>query len=126
MQEAKEGEVPALPEWIRQRSDDPAKLEEWVAATMPAPGVVAITGRHVTMLQFTETLQRAVNTSVLDQTGLAGKYYFAFRYAAGDNPDAPFPDLFSAIKELGLTLEKHKGPVEMLVVDHIEKTPTEN
>jgi uncharacterized protein (TIGR03435 family) len=28
--------------------------------------------------------------------------------------------------ELGLRLESRKGPVEVLVVDHIEKGPTEN
>ena len=126
MQEAKEGKVPGLPDWIRGPSDDPAKLEELVVATMPAPGVGAITGRRVTMLQFTEKLQRLLDTAVLDQTGLDGKYYFALQYATGDTPDAPLPDLFSAVKQLGLRLEKHKGPVEMLVVDHIEKFPTEN
>ena len=47
----------------------------------------------------------------LDQTGRSGSYYFALEFARED---------------LGLRLEKHKGPVEMLVVDHIEKTPTEN
>ena len=41
----------------------------------------------------------------------------------GDNP----PDLFRAVKEqLGLALQPGKGPVELIVIDHIEKTPTEN
>jgi uncharacterized protein (TIGR03435 family) len=40
--------------------------------------------------------------------------------------DAP-PDIFQAIKDqLGLTLEAKKGPVELIVIDHIEKVPTEN
>jgi uncharacterized protein (TIGR03435 family) len=40
--------------------------------------------------------------------------------------DTP-PDLFRAVKDqLGLTLESKKGPVEMIVIDHIEKTPTGN
>jgi uncharacterized protein (TIGR03435 family) len=34
--------------------------------------------------------------------------------------------MFAAIKEIGLKLEKHKGPVEFVVVDRIEKVPTEN
>jgi uncharacterized protein (TIGR03435 family) len=40
--------------------------------------------------------------------------------------EAP-PDIFAAIQaQLGLKLESKKGPVEQIVIDHIEKTPTEN
>jgi uncharacterized protein (TIGR03435 family) len=125
MQEAKEGEMPPLPEWVHHT--DPAGMEDLVVAHLLTQGVGAITGRRVTMLQFTEELQRLLGTAVFDQTGLTGKYYFALLYATGDSPpEAPVSDLFSAVKQLGLKLEKHKGPVEVLVVDHIEKTPTEN
>jgi uncharacterized protein (TIGR03435 family) len=46
-------------------------------------------------------------------------------------PDAqerePAPNIFAAVQEqLGLKLEAKKAPVELLVIDHIEKTPTEN
>jgi len=41
--------------------------------------------------------------------------------------DAPPPNLFSAVQtDLGLKLEAKKGPVDMIVVDHVEKTPIEN
>jgi uncharacterized protein (TIGR03435 family) len=52
--------------------------------------------------------------------------------AAGAAPASPSeaetpPDIFRAVKDqLGLTLEPKKGPVELIVIDHIEKTPTEN
>ena len=40
--------------------------------------------------------------------------------------DTP-PDILRAVKEqLGLALEPKKGPVELIVIDHVEKTPTEN
>jgi uncharacterized protein (TIGR03435 family) len=34
--------------------------------------------------------------------------------------------LFAAIQQLGLKMEPRKAPLEMVVVDHLEKTPTEN
>ena len=43
-------------------------------------------------------------------------------------PDASTgSSIFSAIQDqLGLKLEARKGPVEVLVIDHIESVPTEN
>jgi len=49
-----------------------------------------------------------------------------------DAPASPLPDdrgpsIFTALQEqLGLRLESQKGPVETLVIDHVEKTPTPN
>lgn len=38
----------------------------------------------------------------------------------------PSGSVFSAIEKLGLKLDPRKAAVEMIVVDHLEKTPTEN
>lgn len=66
---------------------------------------------------------------VLDETGLTGDFDFTLSWAP--NPDAPnavgIPDLYTALQQqLGLRLESKKGPVEILVVDHAEKTPAGN
>jgi uncharacterized protein (TIGR03435 family) len=40
---------------------------------------------------------------------------------------APLPTLFEVVRsQLGLNLELTKGPLELIVIDHVEKTPTEN
>ena len=44
-----------------------------------------------------------------------------------DNSDTPSaPNIFAAVQTLGLKLEAKKGMVDVLVVDHMEKVPTEN
>jgi len=73
---------------------------------------------------------------VVERTGLTGAWDFELNYAAegrgapGGADAAPAdpnaPSLFTAIQEqLGLKLESTKGPVEVLVIDSVER-PTEN
>jgi uncharacterized protein (TIGR03435 family) len=67
---------------------------------------------------------------VVDKTGLEGVFDFTLDWTPenGDrkNADAP-PSIFEALQEqLGLKLDAQKGPVEVLIVDHAEKVPTEN
>jgi uncharacterized protein (TIGR03435 family) len=69
---------------------------------------------------------------VIDRTGLTGAWDFELTYAVeARGADAPpvdpnTPSLFTAIQEqLGLKLEPTKGPVEVLVIDGIEK-PTDD
>jgi uncharacterized protein (TIGR03435 family) len=68
---------------------------------------------------------------VVDQTGLHGRYNFVLKWSsqmeqdAGDGLDE-YPDIFTAVREqLGLRLVPTKGPVDVLVIDHIER-PTPN
>jgi len=66
---------------------------------------------------------------VVDQTGLADRYDFTLKWtpdgAPADDPNAP-PGIFVAIEEqLGLKLEAAKVPVDVLVIDHVER-PSEN
>jgi uncharacterized protein (TIGR03435 family) len=88
---------------------------------------------------LTEFLSRQTGRPVVDMTGLKGFYSFTLTYTPEQAPSAPGPDgsplaesavgpsLLNALQEqLGLKLEARKAPVEILVVDHAEKIPTEN
>jgi uncharacterized protein (TIGR03435 family) len=71
--------------------------------------------------------------AIVDQTGLKGRYDFALTWSerlsaadAGPDDGADAPSLFTAIQEqLGLKLVPTKTPVEVIVIDHIER-PSEN
>jgi uncharacterized protein (TIGR03435 family) len=82
-----------------------------------------------TMTQFAENLASQVKHPVADATGLRGKYDFTLNWIA-DGADATNdtgPNIFRALQEqLGLKLESKKAMVDILIVDHLEKTPTEN
>ncbi len=112
---------PEMEEVIEEKtSDDPATSDGWVSAHGSSPGAIAIEGRRAAMLQLTETLQRLLKTSVLDRTGLAGKYNFRVEFERADDP-SDYTAVVAAIRQLGLKLEKYKGPVEFLVIDHVDK-----
>lgn len=68
--------------------------------------------------------------SVVDRTGLTGKYDFDLEYlgpAFRDRTDVSGPTLFDALeKQLGLRLEQKKATLDAVIVDHAEKTPEED
>jgi uncharacterized protein (TIGR03435 family) len=71
-------------------------------------------------------LKNHLQIEVDDATGLTGKYDLKFEWAPDPSlPDDTAPSLFTAIQEFGLKLESIKGPVKVLVIDHVEK-PSEN
>lgn len=72
------------------------------------------------MSSFAEHLIRHIHQPVFDKTGLTATYDFQFIW----DPDAPASGPFE--KALGLKLERHKTPVDILVIDHAEKKPVEN
>lgn len=64
---------------------------------------------------------------VADQTGLRGTYDIRLNYAPMDGTDSSLPSIYTALEEqLGLKLEKQTVPVEIFVIDHVDKEPTEN
>jgi uncharacterized protein (TIGR03435 family) len=89
-------------------------------------------------------LSQQAGRTIVDKTGLTGLYDIKLQWTpemgqgatpfgpppAGANPpvasDPSGPSLFTAIQEqLGLKLESAKGPVEVLIIDSVQK-PSEN
>jgi uncharacterized protein (TIGR03435 family) len=101
---------------------------------------------------FADLISRMVDRPVFDMTGLKADYDIHLEWTpepgqgslfkgfpspppaaeGGGNPDRgnsdrSGPSLFTAIQEqLGLKLESRKAPVDIVVIDHIAKVPTEN
>jgi uncharacterized protein (TIGR03435 family) len=76
---------------------------------------------------FVDILESPVDRPIIDRTGLDGTYDIALKFATADDPNSDLPDIFTALQEqLGLKLVPQKVPVEILVIDHVDKIPTEN
>jgi uncharacterized protein (TIGR03435 family) len=114
----------------------PAGNGPWRGAT--PGGKIGMRGHNETVAELARAIgQQTLGAPLTDATGLTGKYDYTIFWSttatdavrretpATDDPDGPC--IFDAVQDqLGLKIEKTKGPVQMLVVDHVEKKPTEN
>jgi uncharacterized protein (TIGR03435 family) len=122
--------------------------------SMSPEGVMHLEVEKMTMAQLADTLTPLVDRPVVDQTGLKGHYTFALDLArddmmnavraagvnlpgalgagpggAGGAPAAADPSggsIFRSVEQLGLKLDSRKTPIEHVVIDHLERTPTED
>jgi len=93
--------------------------------------------RNVTLQQFASVLQRAIlDRPVVDHTGLVSRFDFELEWTPDESqfggqlpqgpPDSARPGLFTAMQQqLGLKIEATRGPVETLVIDHLDR-PSDN
>lgn len=101
-------------------------------------GGARMRGGKVPMAEFVRVLSLVLGRTVTDQTGFSGVFDINLDFLPDDTttglpPPPPgaipaetaSPSIFTAIQKLGLRLESTKGPVEVLVIDHVEK-PSEN
>jgi uncharacterized protein (TIGR03435 family) len=124
--------------------------------TVGADGIMHLEMLKTTMPAFADMLSRYVDLPVIDETGLKGEYHVSLdltledmmRMAklagivmpgmgpGGGGPGAVLGDsasspgastsVFHAVERLGLKLNPRREPVETIVVDHVERTPTAN
>jgi uncharacterized protein (TIGR03435 family) len=67
-------------------------------------------------------LSLSAGRPVIDQTGLLGNYNLDLKWAGDTTTDSPLPSLPAALREkFGLELKSQVGPVNTLVIDHVEK-----
>ena len=92
---------------------------------------IEIDGEHFNARAIGVMLSSQLHTPILDKTGLpvTNYYDYALQFSRDESgtpePDA-YPSLFTALEEeLGLKLEPGKGPVDTLVIDHVE-APSDN
>jgi uncharacterized protein (TIGR03435 family) len=113
--------------------------DPWVDLAQEKPLHFKFTATAAPMQYAAFHLSQLVDRPVVDMTGLKGGYDFTFSFTRdlppgfpeggkinGEDPDTSGPDIFQAVKQqLGLELKPDKGPVQVIVIDHVEK-PTAN
>ena len=82
--------------------------------------------------EFRQELGVLTGRTVIDRTSLKGNWDFFLtftppdRLTAGGTTEAAAPDLFTAVREqLGLKLESSEGPVNMFVIERLERPTTD-
>jgi uncharacterized protein (TIGR03435 family) len=94
--------------------------------------VQTLTAKKMSMAELADFVARRLGVSVADKTGIDGVYDIELRWSSEDEnanvtDPSELPSLFSALQEtLGLRLAPQKVPVEIVVVDHVERVPIEN
>ncbi len=98
---------------------------------------MTITAPSASLLTLVGVITRFTSRPVVDETGIDGLYDFSLTFAPetdagfprgfqGTGAGDPAPSLSEALKKYGLRIETRKASIDMLVVTHIERTPTEN
>jgi len=91
-------------------------------------GVGGIKG-SITTAWLAQFLSSQLHVPVIDETGIRGAYDIDIAWDPASDPDTPSgtASVFTILREsMGLRLEARKMPVETIVIDHIERLPTEN
>jgi uncharacterized protein (TIGR03435 family) len=114
--------------------------------TVMGPSNVTIVANSQPLSNLARALENHAGRPVLDATGLTALYDFSITFASTAETraallssappgecvtckadDEPIADLRTAVKErLGLSLVSGKAPLHVVVIEHIERTPTEN
>ncbi len=90
---------------------------------------IEIDGERFAMRSIAAMLTTQLGVPVIDKTGVPGYFDFALQFSR-DDMGTPDPDSYPSIavaaqEQMGLRVESTKGPVDTLVIDHLD-SPSEN
>jgi uncharacterized protein (TIGR03435 family) len=137
---AAHGETRALPVYAlviakggpRLKESNPSDASTNTLPTVRMRGRGKLEAHHSAVSQIFPFLSPLEGRTIVDRTGLKGKYDFTLAWDANPPGHEPAPDeevrpsIFTAVQEqLGLKFEPAKAPLDVLVIDHVEK-PSEN
>jgi len=118
---------------VRGKGEPKVKSAEKDVAPSLAANAGTVTFHNQPISRFAFLLTRRLDRPVLDMTGLQGTYDYAVdisglpvqgRDVSAENTG---PSIFTAVQnDLGLKLEARKAPIEVLVIDSVNKVPLEN
>ena len=131
-----------VPKLHESKSKESSPGETYDSSLQVGRGGGKLAGPRITTRQLAELLTLSLNRTVLDKTELAGTYDVALQWSVDQaelpmltTPDsgqrgtentpvqnAKWPSIFAAIQDqLGLKLDEGKGPVEVIVISHVER-----
>lgn len=123
----KKGPKLKLSEYVAPPRPDLAPGEHWFG-NLPvwmtgSAGHWTVHGRAATGADLVKGVVFGVHARVFDKTGLSGRYDFTFEFDSAGAPDAAV----DAVRDqLGLDLEAIKISLPVVIVDHVDRTPTSN
>jgi uncharacterized protein (TIGR03435 family) len=118
----------STPIYALLRRNGPLKLKPAIG-TEPNPGRMrmgAFSRKSASLADFAGFLSNVAGRLVLDRTGMQGQFQFDVDWGAELQESHGDPSIvLTEVKRIGLKLEPRNEPVKILVIDHVNKMPTD-
>lgn len=126
-----------LPEDVNENEDKSSSPHSMGLKTEPSkiPGQIRFVGTNKEIKSLAAFLEFMLRQRVVDETGLVGRYDFAFEFnpktaMPGQNPSGSDAStgrtLTDAVSDMGLKLETAKESVRLLIIDKFRPVPSPN
>lgn len=101
--------------------EPPKALPRGAMRMVTGPSSTTLTGTAVTVAQIVSLLQGGSDRIIIDKTGFSGLIDVQLEFSREAGPTDSAPLLFTAIQDIGLKLESAKAPLEVIVIDSVQK-----